>query len=184
MGSEGMVRKASVEGRPVADPVAPLMEKIRRGEIVSKNINDLSDEQLTFGERLADSIAEVAGSWGFIGTYLALMAVWIAVNSFVLLDKPWDPYPYILLNLVLSMTAGLQGPVIMMSQNRQEAKDRLRSEHDYEVNLKAEMEIEELHNKVDLLRDKQWQELVELQQRQIAMLERQIRMLEDLQSRA
>ncbi len=181
MASERTIQEAAVEARRVDEPLARLLEKIRRREIVSKNVNVLNDEQLTFGERLADRLAEVAGSWRFIGTYLVMMALWIGVNTFVLLDRPWDPYPYILLNLVLSMTAGLQGPIIMMSQNRQEAKDRLRAEHDYEVNLKAEVEIEQLHDKLDQLREKQWQELVELQQRQIAMLERQIQMLEALQ---
>ncbi len=168
------------EVRALSELEKRLMDKIRKRERVSRNVNELHDQQLTFGERIADRLADVAGSWGFILGFLALIALWIAVNSFLLLQRPWDPYPFILLNLILSLLAGLQAPVIMMSQNRQEAKDRIRSEHDYEVNLKAEMEIEQLHSKLDTLREKQWSELVELQQRQIAMLEQQIAMLQTL----
>ncbi len=160
-----------------------VLEQIKRREPVSRNVNDLQDEQLTVGQKLADRLADVAGSWGFIVSFLALCALWIFVNAVVLFERPWDPYPFILLNLLLSLVAGIQGPVIMMSQNRQEAKDRLRAQHDYEVNLKAEMEIGQIHEKLDLFREKQWNDLVELQQRQIAMLEQQITMLQELQGR-
>ncbi|MCL4466768.1 MAG: DUF1003 domain-containing protein [Chloroflexi bacterium] len=156
-----------------------LLEKIRRHERVSKNINQLADEQLTLGQRLADGLADGVGSWSFIITFLVMIVLWVGANGFLLVTRGWDPYPFILLNLVLSFLAGLQAPVIMMSQNRQEAKDRIRAEHDYEVNLKAEVEIEQLQEKLDLLREKQWQELVAMQQRQIALLEQQIKLLED-----
>ncbi|MCL4532272.1 MAG: DUF1003 domain-containing protein [Actinobacteria bacterium] len=157
-----------------------IAEKIRKRERVSKNVNVLHEERLTLGQKLADGLADVAGSWNFILGFLAMILLWIGVNSYLLLERPWDPYPFILLNLLLSLVAGLQAPVIMMSQNRQETKDRIRAEHDYEVNLKAEMEIEQLHQKLDQLRETQWAQLVEMQQRQIALLEQQIKMLEQL----
>ncbi len=160
-----------------------LLEKVARRERISKNVNVLHEQRLTFGQRIADHMAEVAGSWAFILGFLGLIAVWIAINAILLVRGPWDPYPFILLNLVLSLVAGLQAPVIMMSQNRQELKDRLRAEHDYEVNLKAEMEIEGLHEKVDLLREKQWNELVDIQQRQIVLLQQQMKALRDLAKR-
>ena len=168
------------EVRAVSELEKRLLDKIRNREPISRNVNELHDQQLTFGERIADRLADVAGSWGFILSFLGLVLIWIGVNSYLLLSRPWDPYPFILLNLILSLLAGLQAPVIMMSQNRQESKDRIRSEHDYEVNLKAEIEIEQLHSKLDTLREKQWNDLVDLQQRQIAMLEQQIEMLQTL----
>ncbi len=185
-------RLASVRdgGRPFPREVTALsemerriLEKIKRGEPISRNVNDLEDEQLTVGQKLADRLADVAGSWGFIVSFLALCALWILVNAVVPIGRAWDPYPFILLNLVLSLVAGIQGPVIMMSQNRQEAKDRLRAQHDYEVNLKAEMEIGQIHEKLDLFREKQWTDIVELQRRQIAMLEQQVAMLQEIQGR-
>ncbi len=160
-----------------------ILEQIKRREPVSRNVNDLQDEQLTVGQKLADRLADVAGSWGFIVSFLALCALWIFANAVLLVERAWDPYPFILLNLLLSLVAGIQGPVIMMSQNRQEAKDRLRAQHDYEVNLKAEIEIGQMHEKLDLFREKQWNDLVELQQQQIAMLEQQVTMLQELQGR-
>lgn len=129
-------------------------------------------DKRTTGERLADQIADFGGSWAFIGIFMGVVVAWIAVNS-VLLARPkaFDPFPFILLNLALSMIAALQAPVILMSQNRQGAKDRLRAEHDYEVNLKAEMEIRSLHEKLDGLREQSWAELVRMQQEQIGMLQ-------------
>src|SRR5499433_2810046 len=121
---------------------------------ISRNINREFDEKLTFGQRLADRVAAFGGSWTFILIFCFILLIWVALNSFILLHRggAFDPYPYILLNLVLSMLAALQAPVIMMSQNRQAVKDRLDAAHDYEVNLKAELEIMSLHEKVDLLR--------------------------------
>lgn len=163
---------------------ARIAEEVAGRERVSKNVNALHEQRLTFGQRIADHMAEVAGSWNFILGFLGLIAVWIGINAAILVREPWDPYPFILLNLILSLVAGLQAPVIMMSQNRQEAKDRIRADHDYEVNLKAEMEIEGLHEKLDLLREKQWNELVEMQQRQIALLEQQMQALSGLETRS
>lgn len=119
--------------------------------IVSKNINVIHEESLTFGQRLADSLAEFAGSWTFIIAFAVAIAVWMALNTVIAATKRFDPYPFILLNLVLSCMAAVQAPLIMMSQNRQEARDRLRAENDYQVNVKAEEEIESLHDKIDHL---------------------------------
>lgn len=113
-----------------------------------KNLNIIHSEQLTFGQVISDKIATVAGSWKFIISFLLLLVLWIIINSWVLLTKPFDPYPFILLNLILSCIAALQAPIIMMSQNRQEAKDRLRSENDFLVDQKAEIIIEELYKKI------------------------------------
>jgi len=154
-----------------------IREKIRRGERVSKNINVVHGERLTLGDRMSDRLADTAGSWAFIGFFALFLTLWIAINSLQFLYKPFDHYPYILLNLMLSCLAAIQAPVIMMSQNRQEAKDRLRSEHDYEVNLKAELEIHQLHEKLDQLREKQWQELLTIQQQQIDLLQQQLKLL-------
>ncbi len=174
----------SAKRQQLSDVEKGLRDKIKRGEKVSKNVNDIHDRQLTVGERLADQLADVAGSWNFILSFLGLVLLWIGINSFLLLTRPWDPYPFILLNLILSLLAGIQAPVIMMSQNRQESKDRIRAEHDYEVNLKAEMEIESLHEKIDTLRETQWAALVAMQQQQIALLEKQVEMLQDLAKKA
>lgn len=128
----------------------------------------------SLGQRAADAVAAFGGSWTFIGLFGATMFVWILLNSFVLLhyDKTFDPYPYILLNLVLSMLAAIQAPVILMSQNRQAEKDRLNAKHDYEVNLKAELEIMLLHEKLDALREQQWNTLLDIQKEQLALLTR------------
>ena len=140
---------------------------IQRG--VPPDPNAAFDEQMTFGQRIADRVAQFGGSWTFIGLFLFAMAVWMTINA--LERKPFDPYPFILLNLVLSCLAALQAPVIMMSQNRQSMKDRLMATHDYEVNLRAEMEIQTLHARFDELRERDWAALVVMQQRQIELLE-------------
>lgn len=127
--------------------------------------------KLTLGQRVADKVAVFGGSWKFIVTFMCILGLWIIVNSIVLIWKPFDPYPFILLNLILSCIAAIQAPVIMMSQNRQEAKDRLRAQHDYQVNLKAELEIRHLHEKVDHLIFKQWQRLLEIQEIQTELME-------------
>ena len=129
-------------------------------------------EQLTFGQKLADKVASFGGSWIFISLFMIVLVIWIFLNSFILikLNSSFDPYPYILLNLVLSMLAAIQAPIILMSQNRQAYKDRLTAEHDYEVNLKAELEIIALHEKIDSLKEKQWNELILIQQEQINLL--------------
>jgi uncharacterized membrane protein len=131
-----------------------ILQIIRRAAI-ARNIADETDEAMTFGQRLADRVAEIGGSWSFIIGFGIFLAAWAALNGLVLVRsglRPFDPYPFIFLNLILSMIAAVQAPVIMMSQNRQATKDRAAAEHDYEVNLKAELEILALHEKLDALR--------------------------------
>ena len=128
-----------------------VLESLRDQEILSQNPETEFDAGLTLGQRAADRIASFGGSWVFIALFALVMLCWMLLNSGVLAARPFDPYPYILLNLVLSCLAAIQAPVIMMSQNRQEARDRQRSLHDYQVNLKAELEIRHLHQKIDHL---------------------------------
>lgn len=137
---------------------------------LTRNVNDQFDQQLSLGDRLSDKIAEFGGSWTFILSFGFVLVVWIVVNSIALFKRPFDPFPFILLNLVLSCLAAIQAPIIMMSQNRQESKDRLRAENDYRINLKAELEIRQLHAKIDQLVAHQWQRLLEIQQVQMEML--------------
>jgi uncharacterized membrane protein len=141
---------------------------------VSRNLAQEGDQQATRGQKAADAVAAFGGSWTFIGLFMATLLAWVVLNSVILVrhGKPFDPYPYILLNLFLSMLASVQAPIILMSQNRQAQKDRMTVEHDYEVNLKAEVEILLLHEKLDHLREEQWRELVAMQQKQIDMLTR------------
>ncbi len=149
-----------------------VLKSLQEQELLSENVNDSFREKLDFGDRLADRIALFGGSWSFILTFGGLCLGWIAFNSIhILLVKPVDPYPFILLNLMLSCLAAMQAPIIMMSQNRQEAKDRLRSEYDYRVNLKAELEIRQLHEKLDHLLTSQWQRMMDVQELQMELLE-------------
>lgn len=150
---------------------AETLRSLREQEALAIDVNERFDSQLTYGERLADKVADFGGSWRFIIGFGVILVVWIAINTVALLSHPFDPYPYILLNLVLSCLAAIQAPVIMMSQNRQEAKDRLHAEHDYQVNLKAELEIRQLHWKLDKLLTDQWQKLLQIQQIQTDLME-------------
>jgi uncharacterized membrane protein len=153
---------------------AEVVQSLKHEEaLISTNINVEFERRLTLGERVADRVAEFGGSWSFISAFAAVLFGWLVINSTVFLTQPFDPYPYILLNLVLSCLAALQAPVIMMSQNRQEAKDRLRGEHDYRVNLKAEIEIRHIIAKLDQLVTHQWQRLLEIQRLQLELLEGQ-----------
>jgi len=145
-------------------------EMAKEEQLVSLNINKEFESSLTLGERLADGLAKFGGSWSFLIIFMAILVIWMGINIFVLQGKPFDPYPFILLNLVLSCLAAVQAPVIMMSQNRQEAKDRLRAEHDYEINLKAEIEIRKLHERMDHLLMHQWQHLMDIQQLQVDLM--------------
>jgi len=147
-----------------------VLHSMRDHELLAKNVDAELERSWSFGERLADRIAAFGGSWTFLTCFGAFLALWIGINSFVLVVRPPDPYPYILLNLVLSCLAAIQAPIIMMSQNRQEAKDRLRSEHDYQVNLKAELEIRNLHDKMDHLLSHQWERLAQIQEIQLDLL--------------
>lgn len=143
---------------------------IRDNELLAMNVEAESEGKWSLGEKMADRIATFGGSWKFLICFGGFLALWIAINTVVLLVHPPDPYPFILLNLVLSCLASIQAPIIMMSQNRQEAKDRLRSQHDYQVNLKAELEIRHLHDKVDHLLSHQWDRLAQIQEIQIDIL--------------
>ena len=149
-----------------------VVKKFVDKQVITRDPKFIYDDR-TFGERIADRVAKFGGSWTFILIFFGVLMLWVILNSYVLINynNTFDPYPYILLNLFLSMLAALQAPVIMMSQNRQAAKDRLDAQHDYEVNLKAELEILSLHEKLDDLRDQKWIELVKTQQQQIGLLE-------------
>ncbi|MBI3449581.1 MAG: DUF1003 domain-containing protein [Acidobacteria bacterium] len=164
-----------VPARP-RSKVTEIEERVRKAladrRTVTRDIETEYEEKLSLGNRVADVVAAFGGSWTFIFTFGAIMAAWMLINSQVLKDGAFDPFPYILLNLILSTLAALQAPVIMMSQNRQNEKDRVRAEHDYEINLKAEIEIGQIHKKLDEFRDAQWVQLVAMQHRQIEYLEK------------
>ena len=146
-------------------------ESIARQETIAENVEDDFEEHRTLGERLSDNLASFGGSWAFLISFGFVLVVWMAINALMGEAKAFDPYPFILLNLVLSCLAAVQAPIIMMSQKRQETKDRLRSLNDYQVNLKAELEIRHLHEKMDHLVTRQWQRLAEIQQVQLEMLQ-------------
>jgi uncharacterized membrane protein len=154
----------------LSDLEKEVVNSLASHEILSMHVDQEYDSTLTFGQRLSDKIASFGGSWKFIIIFFCILVLWISVNSLILAFKPFDPYPFILLNLILSCLAAIQAPIIMMSQNRQEAKDRLRASHDYQVNLKAELEIRQLHQKLDHLLSRQWERLVEIQGVQIELL--------------
>jgi len=139
---------------------------------ISHDTNQEFETEQTFGQKIADRVAAFGGSWTFIIIFVGVLIVWVLLNSLVLARRndAFDPYPYILLNLFLSMVAALQAPVILMSQNRQSVKDRLDAAHDYEVNLKAELEILSLHEKLDELREAKWKEMIQFQEEQIKLL--------------
>ena len=148
-----------------------VLKSIQDNQLLSNNIEPELEVKVTIGQRLADKIAEFGGSWVFIITFFGFILLWMAVNIFLLSSKPFDPYPFILLNLILSCLAAIQAPIIMMSQNRKDQKDRARSEHDYMVNLKAELEIKLLHEKLDHLIIHQNKRLLEIQELQLDYLE-------------
>jgi len=148
-----------------------VIQSLEQHEILSADISKQFEKKLTFGERLSDHIAEFGGSWKFLITFGAVLVGWIALNALVLFNRGFDPFPFILLNLILSCLAAVQAPIIMMTQNRAEARDRLRAENDYKVNLKAELEIRHLHEKIDHLLRRQYNRLFEIQQIQIELLQ-------------
>jgi uncharacterized membrane protein len=148
-----------------------VVKSLREQELLSANINAEYDRQRTPGERMADKLADFGGNWLFIGIFCGVLFLWIVINSALIIWKPFDPYPFIFLNLILSCLAAIQAPVILMSQNRQEARDRLQAEYDYRINLKAELEIRHLHEKIDHLLMNQWQRLLEIQQIQMELME-------------
>jgi uncharacterized membrane protein len=148
-----------------------VVKSLHDGALVADNLNREFDQSLTLGQRISDRVAEFGGSWRFIISFFVVMILWIIANSVYILFKPFDPYPYILLNLGLSLLAAVQAPIILMSQNRQEARDRLRAENDYQVNLKAELEVRTVSEKLDLLIHHQWAHLLEIQQIQTEMIQ-------------
>lgn len=148
-----------------------VLDTIERHEIITRQPGERVDEAMSFGERMADRVATFGGSWTFILTFVLMITAWIVLNVTGWLFKPVDQYPFILLNLLLSCVAAVQAPIIMMSQQRQEQKDRLRAENDYKINLKAELEIRLLHEKIDHQIAHQWQRLAEMQEIQLELLE-------------
>ena len=147
-----------------------VFESLQDNSLLSENLNEEYEKSLTLGAHLADKVAAFGGSWSFIIWALAVLTIWVIINSLIFLWKPFDPYPFILLNLFLSMLAALQAPIIMMSQNRQETRDRMRAENDYQINLKAEMEIRVMNEKMDQLRHNEMRRFMEVQQMQMEML--------------
>ncbi len=152
-----------------------VLQSIEQEKLLLDSIHEKSAEKLSFGQRLADRVARFGGSWKFISWFAVILAIWIGINLVLAGRARFDPYPFILLNLLLSCLAAIQAPVIMMSQNRQEEKDRKRNENDYVVNLKAEIEIRTLHQKIDLLMQEQFKKLIESQAEQIKLLQSIIR---------
>jgi len=148
-----------------------VMEAIRNNSILSENIQEVIEDRLTAGQKMADKIASFGGSWTFIIIFFSFLALWMLTNIIFLVSRPFDPFPFILLNLILSCLAAIQAPIIMMSQNRQEQKDRQRAEQDYKVNLKAELEIKLLSEKIDHLLVHQNKKLLEIQEVQVDYLE-------------
>ncbi len=147
-----------------------VVRSLQTHETLAADVDSDYEETWSFGEKLADRIADFGGSWIFLICFSVFIVIWIAMNSLVLYWRPVDPFPYILLNLLLSCLAAIQAPIIMMSQNRQEAKDRLRARNDYQVNLKAELEIRHLHEKMDHLLSHQWERMIEIQEVQLDLL--------------
>ena len=157
----------SVLDQQVADSMA-------HHETVVENIEDEFEEHRSFGERVSDHLASFGGSWAFLISFFGVLVLWMGVNVVLGDEKAFDTYPFILLNLVLSCIAAIQAPIIMMSQKRQEAKDRLRALNDYKVNLKAELEIRHVQEKLDYLLTKQWQRLAEMQQMQMELMQENV----------
>ncbi|MEO6916892.1 MAG: DUF1003 domain-containing protein [Chitinophagaceae bacterium] len=151
---------------------AIVQNAVEEQTLLTSKINDINDQaDRTYGEKLADSVATFGGSWKFIIIFAIILVFWIILNSVALGAKAFDPYPYILMNLILSCVAALQAPVIMMSQNRRESKDRRRAENDYLINLKSEIEIRNLHQKMDLSMIDQFKHLCDIQAKQLSMLQ-------------
>ena len=148
-----------------------VIDSLAQHAVVSENVEETWRGAVSFGDRVADRMAAFAGSWGFILAFLGFMMVWMGVNVLHVLRDDFDPYPFILLNLLLSMIAAFQAPLIMMSQRRQEEKDRLRSQNDYQINLKAELEIRHLHEKLDRILIGQWERLSRIQEAQLELFE-------------
>jgi len=160
----------SIDKDTISEQEKQVIKSLEKWQLLSRDLNKEFSDKSTIGQRIADRVANFGGSWKFIIFFFIITGSWVVLNAVYLLFVPFDPFPYILLNLVLGFMAAMQAPIIMMSQNRQEAKDRLRSEHDYRVNLKSELEIRMLDEKVDHLLLSQWQRLLEIQQLQIDLM--------------
>ena len=163
--------------RRLSDLEKKVLSRVLRKQGLPQNVAETFHKQLTLGERLADRVAIFGGSWTFLGCFAAFMLAWMFLNTAT--ARPADPYPFILLNLILSCLAAVQAPIIMMSQNRQAARDRFEAQQDYQVNVRAEMQISELHVKLDEARNVDWQAVIALQRQQLDVLERIQRSLED-----
>jgi uncharacterized membrane protein len=148
-----------------------VLETMHKSETVVEDLNKAFDDSLSFGDRLADKVAAVGGSWAFVSTFGAFLFIWVVVNTIVLVTGAFDPYPFILLNLFLSTIAALQAPIIMMSQNRSAARDRQQAENDFKTNLKAELEVRAIGEKLDQLLHNHWARLMEIQQMQMEMMQ-------------
>lgn len=160
-----------------------VLTSVKDNSIITDKIDSDEEQNLTTGQRLADNVASFGGSWKFIISFGVFIIIWITANIFWLFNKGFDPYPFILLNLILSCLAAIQAPVIMMSQNRQEEKDRDRSKNDYMINLKSEIEIRTLHEKMDHFIMDQQMELLELQKTQIEMMNDILRQIEKVNNK-
>ena len=152
-----------------------VLQSLKDQDLITENVNRRFEQKLTLGNKFSDKLARFCGSWKFIFTFLFLILSWVFLNVFLLLKRPFDPYPFILLNLFLSCLAALQAPIILMAQNRQAEKDKLQAEDDYRTNLKAELEIRLIHSKLDQFMKNQWDRLIELQQIQIDLTEELLR---------
>lgn len=158
-----------------------VLQSFKDNKVISASMDSGASVATSVGERIADKVAEFGGSWTFIISFVVFLLIWIAANAYWFNNKGFDPYPFILLNLILSCVAAFQAPIIMMSQNRQEAKDRERARNDYLINLKAELEIRELHEKIDHLIIRKEQELVGVQRDQVEKLEFLLKKMEKIE---
>jgi uncharacterized membrane protein len=165
---EGLVKRGS---RKISNLQKEVINSLLQDETISENADEMIDRRRTRGEIISDKISDFAGSWTFIIFFFIFLSLWMVVNSYFVLAKPFDPYPFILLNLALSTLAAVQAPLILMSQNRKEARDRQRAESDYKINLKSELEIRFLHDKLDHLAKSQWKELLDVEKAQIDLIE-------------
>lgn len=162
--------KLGLKNDPASDRRRRILKHVAERTVVARDLSEDGDKKDTFGEWLADKVAEFGGSWTFISLFGVFLVFWAILNTIILVLSAPDPYPFIFLNLLLSMLAALQAPIIMMSQNRQSQKDRLTAQHDYEVNLKAELEIMALHEKFDQMRNEQLAQMLAKHEEQIKLL--------------
>jgi uncharacterized membrane protein len=167
---ETLERKLGLKNDAASERKRRILKHVAERTVVTRDLSQDEGRKETFGEWLADKVAEFGGSWTFIMIFMGFLFAWAILNTIILLTNAVDPYPFIFLNLLLSMLAALQAPIIMMSQNRQSSKDRLTAQHDYEVNLKAELEIMALHEKVDQIRSDQLSQILAKHDEQIKLL--------------